>query len=298
MTNASLRRGFAAACLASAALLTTACLSDSGGSSGGGGSRFELKGNGKVVAYNADSATLVLETNEYFCDSTELVEDSWEEDWRYQISGGRLKIWDDGDCYTEMNLSGNSSTIFGRWTASSYNGDVDLVPTAHRPPGCAPLDELPPDESELLFENVSLTLDIKADSSFTRNLQADLCFSRYLALVFSGDTTGYRQMGCNEVTLRDTAQGKTAEIRTTLNGYRLESTFSHGGTTCALKMINPFYTPGPDFSCAEVDEESNTSGFLSCVESTGYFEEEDEELLKRSVTSLEADLKKRIRALR
>src|SRR5215217_380821 len=148
------------ACMAAATLFTACMGSDS--DKGDGGSKFELSTTSTLLRYDEDDAKMVTRQKSYYCDSTELETSTYTDSTRYQVKSGKLKVWSDGQCYTNFTLSGSSSTLIGSWTGP-LNGVRQIVPAAYRPVGCDPLEEPELNEIEYLFQDAKVKVDISEE---------------------------------------------------------------------------------------------------------------------------------------
>jgi hypothetical protein len=220
----------------------------------------------------------VTRYNEYECYGTTLHTETYDDTARYVITGGKLYIWSDGRCLADVVLSGSSSTITGKWTATSLTF-TDSVPAAYRSAECTDdyydyydyYSDNYGDEESLpdIFENLKATYTITGDNIHGR-LSGELCLAPVMAGTFAGeDSSGITVVSssCSSVTLRNGMENTTATVTSTLQDGAIVTTFSSGDSVCALPGSFDLSDEPP--VCSESDGDGLE--YFGCLVGSGFF---------------------------
>lgn len=257
---------------------------------------ISIEGTVEVVSIThpqgAEPGSIITRDVDYWCEDGELEEEEYTDSSLYVISGGKLYVWTDGNCVTDITMSGTSSTIVGTWTTTSITSS-DSVPAAYRPATCEDDDEDFEGVDEVLTSvNASYTI---SNTSIQTRLSATLCFAPVLAAEFTGqDDIEVLSTSCASVQIRNTDAGQSATISTTLKNGVVTSKFVSGDSTCTLTL--PFDVSDEMPVCTEEDDEGEMyEAYGLCIYGSGFYG--DLSLGKKAAVPSEQKLKAALKKL-
>jgi hypothetical protein len=214
-----------------------------------------------VAPVSSTPGTISTVEVDTYCEEGELITDSMDVESRYLISGGKLSLWEDGDCFV-TKLSGSSSTIIGTWTANTL-AFTDSVPAAFRA-GCMEEDE----GDVQFFDSVSVQYQVTS-TQVNSQLSARVCYARVLGSFFTELEGEYQTVsdGCRESKIRNVEEGKTATFTSSYRNDTVSLGFSYNNKVCKGSTLTEFVTPT---TCSDSDEDG-LDAFFGCVVESGFY---------------------------
>jgi len=247
-----------------ALILPMACSSSDSGEEGGNGFQPFLK-----IDRDAKTVTVVSESWDCNEDGTgvKTLDTSLT---RYAISGGKLMLWEDGECEATV-FSGSSTDIVGKWVNTDGMQSV-LAPDASEDCELDTVDYggLSP------FQNWKWTMEITekgANVSYT----GDYCPARLVATMFLGATSDAGEsetfdlttLQCGLVEGKRKSDQKPVKVTSTGSGNSSKVTVTFDGETCQGNF------PSPDLNdanpCDDSDFDESLTSFYQCVYGSGLF---------------------------
>ena len=210
----------------------------------------------------------------------------------YSIAGGKLFLWNEGDCVAG-SLSGTSTTIIGTWTSSTglsgdNPGDRVLVPSTYRASNCP--STLPADSSsnDLVIENATTTLTI-AQTSASYTIGGTICFAQVFVDGDSAMGLPVSKSTCNSVELTASG-GKKVTITSGYQSGKVSLGIAYDGKSCNSSVSMNFPGTTPDCSMENGNPFEDTT-FQNCVTGLGYYSNTNNGLAKMSASSATRNLR-------
>jgi hypothetical protein len=240
------------------------------------GSSFSLSAETEVLDIvepdedSGEPGIITTLSTDYECEDGELVEDEYEDDMYYAITGGSLYLWYAGDC-SAIKLTGSSSDITGTWKSSNLS---TRIPSAYRPYNC----DYSPEDSYLeeFLNDASITYTISA-SEIKGKVTGTFCMAPLVAEAYENNQDiEVTSSSCSTVKLKNEDVNRTATISASYNSKKDEvtRTIAYNGKKCSLTTSFGLSSEPPTCSeDAEEEAEEQMDAYLECIEDSEFVED-------------------------
>lgn len=233
--------------------------------------------------HDPTAKTYTTKVTEWECLDGVVKETVEDVDFEYAIEGGKLYLWEAGECEATV-LTGSGTELYGTWTMESPAEVV--IPASARPEDCPDVLEEDPFGDDALYDGLKAVYEF-SPSEISVNFEGELCMGRSMAegAISEGieDSSSLWEVvssSCHEVSLRNKENDKTAKFSSTTSGGNVSVNFSYDGKTCSMKV--PASVPGEAMDCSEDDANSE---FFMCLLESGIYGDFNFEGLEKSVAN-------------
>ena len=216
----------------------------------------------KVIAIDRTKKTMITESVEGYCDSTDALQhDTLRDTSSYAIRDGKMWVWYTGDCSGQV-FSGTAADPVGTWNMVD---PVEPLPDDLRA-GCKP-SAADSDEVDLgTYKAVYKISETAIQGDFTVEICPADAFGPDVASLFDNDTTiEVVKNTCKQATFRN-GKGETADLNFTKIGDSLHIAFVYKGKSCDGQL--DMGLGGGDPKCPDTSD--GLLPFAICTSTSGF----------------------------
>lgn len=229
-----------------------------------------IQGRMKILSIDRNAKIIRFESQAWDCETNPPTSTFDTAKAYYEITGGKLWIWDDGVCEA-IGYSGTGTDIVGHWQSL---GPILTKPAPNAPASCANTPSQLP-FTYIQDQAIDITL---SETEMISNTSGTLCSAEmqmYDLLGYDADTATTKEFKitskkCTEATATRLSDNKVATFTSQYANGTATTTVQFNGKTCSLTKSRNF-DPNAEHCQADSTDGVASQKFYQCATEAGLF---------------------------